>query len=62
MIPLICGITPLQMIQMNLITKQKQIHKLRKQTYSYQSGKRGRDKLGDWDEHTHTAIYKTDNQ
>ena len=23
---------------------------------------RGRDKLGVWDEHTHTTIYKIDNQ
>ena len=32
---------------MNLFTKQKQTHKLRKQTYGYQRGKVGRrDKLG----------------
>ena len=51
MLPLMCGIppSPAQMIQMNLFTKQKQTHKLRKQIYSYQRGKRGRDKLGDWD-------------
>ena len=24
-------------------------------------GKRGRDKLGDWDRHIHTTIYKIDN-
>ena len=35
---------------MNLFTKQKQIHGLRKQTYGYQRGKEGgRDKLGGWD-------------
>ena len=35
---------------MNLFTKQKQIHRLRKQTYGYQRGKSwGRDKLGGWD-------------
>ena len=35
------------MIQMNLFTKQKQIHRHRKQTYGYQSGKEvERDKLG----------------
>ena len=35
---------------MNLVTKQKQTHRLRKQTYGYQRGKVvGRDKLGDWD-------------
>ena len=33
----------------------------RKQSYGYQGGKRGKDKLGDWDWHIHTTIYKTDN-
>ena len=35
-----------------------------KQTYGYQRGNVGwrRDKSGAWDEHTHTTIYKTDNQ
>ena len=38
------------MIQMNLFTKQKQTHRLRKQIYGYQGirGVGGRDKLGDW--------------
>ena len=45
MISLICEIY--NKIQMNLFTKQKQTHKLRKQTYDYQRGKvGGRDKLG----------------
>ena len=30
-----------KMIQMNLFIKQKQTHRLRKQTYGYQSGKSG---------------------
>ena len=30
--------------------------------HSYQRGKVGRDKLGDWDWHIHTTIYKIDNQ
>ena len=35
---------------MNLFTKEKQTHRLRKQTYGYQRGKVGReDKLGVWD-------------
>ena len=36
---------------MNLFTKQKQTHRLRKQTYGYQRGKGGRrrNKLGGWD-------------
>ena len=38
-----------KMIQMNLFTKQKPTHRLRKQTYGYQRGRRGRDKLGGWD-------------
>ena len=34
-----------------------------KQTYGYQRGNiGGRGKLGAWDEHTNTTIYKTDNQ
>ena len=37
---------------MNLFAKQKQTHRLRKQTYGYQRGKvgvGGVDKLGGWD-------------
>jgi len=30
-----------KMVQMNLFTKQKQIHRLRKQTYGYQKGRGG---------------------
>ena len=36
-------------ILMNLFTKQKQMHRHRKQTYGFQRGKKGRDKLGVWD-------------
>ena len=51
------------MIQINLFTKQKQTHRPRKQTYGHQREKVGRrDKLGAWNCHIHTAIYKTDNQ
>ena len=51
------------MIQMNLFTKQKQTHRLREQTYGYQGGRVGvRDRLGIWDWHVHTAIFKIDNQ
>ena len=46
-----------KMVQMNLHTKQKYSHRCREQTYGYQGGKEGRDKLGDWDWHIHTAIY-----
>ena len=39
-----------KIIQMNLFTKQKQTHRLRKQTYGYQRGKLGgRNKLAVWD-------------
>ena len=49
--------------QMNLFTKQKRTYRYQKQTYSYQRGNvEGRDKSEAWDEHTHTTIYKTDNQ
>ena len=48
---------------MNLFTKQKQTYRYRKQTYGYQMGNMaGRDKSGTWNEHTHTIIYKIDNQ
>ena len=46
------------MIQMNLLTKQKQTPRHRKQT----KGARGGDKLGVWDEQIHTTVYKIDNQ
>ena len=52
-----------QWVQMNLFTKQKQTHRLRKQTYGYQRvNVVERDKLGAWDLHTHTTIYKIDHQ
>ena len=44
---------------MNLVTKQKQNHRSRKQTYGYQR-EEGGEKLGDWDCHIHTTIYETD--
>ena len=35
---------------MNLLAKEKQTHRHRKQTYGYQRGKKGEgDKLGVWD-------------
>ena len=42
-----------KMIQMNLFTKQKHTHRLRKQNYRYKRGKvKGTDKLAGWDQHT----------
>ena len=41
---------------MNLFTKHKQTHRHRKQTYGYQKGKEGRDKLGVWD-YRYTLLY-----
>ena len=35
-------------LQINLFTKQEYTHRHRKQTYAYQRGKAGRDKLGIW--------------
>ena len=47
---------------MNLFTKQKQTYRHRKQTYGYRGGKGwGRDKLGGWDSHLYTTMYKIDN-
>ena len=46
-----------------LTYKQKQTHRHGKQTYGHQRGKvGGRDKLGVWDWHVYTAIFKIDNQ
>ena len=48
---------------MNLFIKQKQTCRLRKQTYGHQRVKvKGRDKLGDWDQHIYTTIYKINNR
>ena len=47
---------------MNLYTKQRQIHRHRKKTCSYQKGSGGGDKLGVWDEQIHTTTYKIDNK
>ena len=53
------------MVKMNLFTKteiESRIHN-RKQSYGYH-GKKGEErriKLGGWDRHTHTIIYKMDN-
>ena len=46
---------------MNLFTKQKCSPRCRKLTYGNKGGNMGKDKLGDWDRHIHTIIYKTDN-
>ena len=46
-----------------LIYKTETDLQISKQTYSYQRGNLGgRDKSGAWDEHTHTTMYKIDNQ
>ena len=47
-----------KMIQMNLFTKQKQTHRLREWIYDYWRKSGGRDRLGVWDWHIHTAIFK----
>ena len=48
----------IKMIQMNLFTKQKQVHRSLNQTYSYQRGNvEGRGKSGVWDE-TYKLLHK----
>ena len=37
------------MVEINLFSKQQQIHRHRRQTYGYQREGRGGDKLGIWD-------------
>ena len=50
-------------MQMNLLTKQKHIHRLGERIYGYLKGKGGgRDSQGVWDGHVHIAIFKMDNQ
>ena len=51
-----------KVIQINLLTKQKQTHRHGKQIYRYQSGKGRRDKVGIWDEHIHSTEYKIGKQ
>ena len=46
------------MIQTNLFTKQKETHRLRKQTWLPGGGS----SQGLWEGHVHTAIFKIDNQ
>ena len=43
---------------MNLLTIQKQTHRLRKLTVTNQGRRWGRDKLGVWNEQIQTSIYK----
>ena len=51
------------MMQVNLFAKQKQTHRHRKQTQSYQRGKvAARDKLEVWDQYIHTTMHKIDNK
>ena len=47
---------------MNFFTRQKQTHRSRKQTYGYQRGSGGRDKLVVWDQQVHTTIHKREKQ
>ena len=54
----ICRI--LKIIQMNIYIKLKQTHRHRKQTYGYQRGGGGRDKLGVRDEQIQTTMHKID--
>ena len=52
-----------KVIKMNLFTKQKQTYRLREWTYGYQQGSvEGREKLGGWNGHIHTTIYKIGKQ
>ena len=46
------------MIQMNLLTKQKETHRLRKQTHGCQ----GKGWLGLWEDNIQTVIFKMYNQ
>ena len=57
-----CGIKT-KVKQTHLSTKQKLTHRFTEQIYSYQGGRVGGiDRLGIWDWHAHTAIFKIDDQ
>ena len=46
------------MIQLDLFTKQKEIHMFREQTYGYRVGRRGREgQLGSLGWTVHTAVF-----
>ena len=48
---------------MKLFTKQKQTHRLQKQTHGYQRAKVvGRHGLEVWDRHMHTTVYGMESQ
>jgi len=50
-------------LKIHKFTKQKQIHRHRKEIYGYHREKeRGKDKLGVWDSQIHSTIYKTEKQ
>ena len=52
-----------EMIQMNFFTKQKRLTDLEKELMITSGGTmEGRDDQGIWDQHTHTAVFKVDNQ
>ena len=50
------------MTRKNLVTKQKQTNRHRKQTYGCEREKRGRHKVGIWDSYIHNTIHRIDNQ
>ena len=51
------------MIQMNLVTEQKQTHRLRERTYGCRQGQERREEVvGEFGMDTYTAIFKMDNQ
>ena len=50
------------MIQRNLLTKQKETHRLREQTCGCYGEGWGEGIKGVWDGHVHTGIFKRDDQ
>ena len=63
MTSLICGIEK-EMIQVNLLIKQKETHRLKEQTYGCWGWRnnRGRDGQGVWDGFVHIGLFKMDYQ
>ena len=51
-----------KMIQIHLFIEQKQTHRLKKQTWLSEGKGEEEGRLGVWDWHVYTAIFKTDNQ
>ena len=62
MISFICRILK-KLYKWTYLQNRNRLNRVREQTYGYQEGRAaGRDRLGVWDWHVHTAIFRIDKQ